>query len=141
MWDLRFYTLRVFSAGKKRRLGKLCQVCRLFRGKKFYFTCTRRQDSSLKTAKLNFEGNINRIGRLTLSLREYFLLGVTAFLGVASASILWRLLTVKYPTHWDVFFMGVEAGALAILLLVCLSLISYLLHRLAVLSSKKLKPI
>ena len=72
-----------------------------------------------------------------MSLRKYVLLGVTAFLGVVSVSILWRLLTVKYPTHSDVFFMGVEAGALAILLLVCLSLISYFLYRLAVLSLKK----
>jgi len=72
-----------------------------------------------------------------MSLRKYVLLGVTAFLGVVSISILWRLLTVKYPTHSDVFFMGVEAGALAILLLVCLSLISYFLYRLAVLSLKK----
>ena len=72
-----------------------------------------------------------------MSLRKFVLLGVTAFLGVVSASILWRLLTFKYPTHSDVFFMGVEAGALAILLLVCLSLISYFLYRLAVLSLKK----
>jgi hypothetical protein len=52
-------------------------------------------------------------------------------------SILWRLMTAKYPTHSDVFFMGVEAGALAILLLACLSLISCFLYRLIVLSSKK----
>ena len=80
---------------------------------------------------------INRIEGLTMSLRKFVLLGVTAFLSVVSISILWRLLTVKYPTHSDVFFMGVEAGALAILLLVCLSLIIYFLCRLAVLSSKK----
>ena len=66
-----------------------------------------------------------------MSLRKYVLLGVTAFLGVVSVSILWRLLTVKYPTHSDVFFMGVEAGALAILLLVSFSLIGYLLYRLS----------
>lgn len=74
-----------------------------------------------------------------MSMRRYVLLGVTAFLGFVSLSIIWRLLTFKYPTHSDVFFMGVEAGALAILLLVCLSLIGYLLYRLAVLSSKKVK--
>jgi hypothetical protein len=66
-----------------------------------------------------------------MSLRKYFLLGIIAFLSVVSVSILWRLLTVKYPTHSDVFFMGVEAGALAILLLACLSLICYFLYRLA----------
>jgi hypothetical protein len=74
-----------------------------------------------------------------MSLRKYVLLGITAFLGVVSVSIVWRLLTFKYPTHSDVFFMGVEASALAILLLVCLLLISYFLYRLATLFSKKLK--
>jgi hypothetical protein len=74
-----------------------------------------------------------------MSLRKYVLLGVTAFLGFVSVSVLWRLLTFNYPTHSDVFFIGVEAGGLTILLLVCLSLIGYLLYRLAVLSSKKVK--
>ena len=69
-----------------------------------------------------------------LSLRKYVLLGVTAFLGIASISILWRLLAVRYPTHSDVFFMGVEAGVLAISLLVCLFLIGYFLYRLAKMS-------
>jgi hypothetical protein len=70
-------------------------------------------------------------------LRKYVLLGVIAFLGIVSILILWKLLTTGYPTHSDVFFMGVEAGALAILLLICLSLASYFLYRLAVLSSRK----
>jgi hypothetical protein len=70
-------------------------------------------------------------------LRKYVLLGVIAFLGTISILILWKLLTTEYPTHSDVFFMGVEAGALAILLLICLSLASYFLYRLAVLSSRK----
>lgn len=72
-----------------------------------------------------------------MSVGKYVLVGVTVFLSVVSISILWQLLTKEYPTHSDVFFMGVEAGALAILLLVCLSLISYFLYRLALLSSKK----
>ncbi len=73
--------------------------------------------------------------RLAMSLRRYVLLSVAAFLGVVSISIIWRFLTVKYPTHSDVFFMGVEAGALAILLLVCVALTGYFLYRLTLLSS------
>ena len=64
-----------------------------------------------------------------MSLVKYFLLGATIALAVISVSIIWQLLTADYPTHSDVFFMGVEAGALLVVLLVCLSLMSFLLFR------------
>jgi hypothetical protein len=57
-------------------------------------------------------------------------------LTVVSISIVWQLLTANYPTHSDVFFMGVEAGVLVAVLLVCLFLIGFFLYRLIVLSEK-----
>jgi hypothetical protein len=72
-----------------------------------------------------------------MPLKRYVLLSIAAFLGVVGISIVWRFLTAKYPTHSDVFFMGVEAGALAVLLLVCVSLIGYFLYRLTALSSRR----
>jgi len=69
-----------------------------------------------------------------MSSKGYFFLGVTVLLAIVSISIIWQLLTTKYPTHSDVFFMGVEAGVLAVVLLVCLVLIGFFLYRLIVLS-------
>ena len=70
-------------------------------------------------------------------LRSYILLGVIALLAIVSISIVWQLLTANYPTHSDVFFMGVEAGVLAVVLLICLVLIGFFLYRLIVLSKKR----
>ena len=74
---------------------------------------------------------------LAILLRKNVLLSVIAFLVVVSVSILWTFLAVKYPTHSDVFFMGVEAGALGVLFLACLSLIGFFLYSLRTLSSKR----
>ncbi len=65
------------------------------------------------------------------------LLGAIILLIIASASIIWHFLTDNYPTHSDVFFMGVEAAALAAVLLVCLFLTGFFLHRLVVLPKKQ----
>lgn len=64
--------------------------------------------------------------------RGYILLTAIALLAIISISIVWELLTANYPTHSDVFFTGVEAGVLASMLLVCLVLIGFFLHRLIV---------
>ena len=72
-----------------------------------------------------------------MPLRSYFLLGVITLLTIVSISIVWQLLTANYPTHSDVFFMGVEAGVLAILLLVCLLSIGFFVYRLVVFSKKR----
>ena len=72
-----------------------------------------------------------------MSLRSYVLLGVIALLIIVSISIVWQLLTANYPTHSDVFFMGVEAAVLVVVLLVCLFLIGFFLYRLTVLSVKR----
>jgi hypothetical protein len=61
----------------------------------------------LKNDKNRFLQGINRIESYSV-FEKVCSLGVIAFLGFVSVSILWRLLTVKYPTHSDVFFMGVE---------------------------------
>ena len=68
--------------------------------------------------------------------RGYILLTAIALLAIVSISIVWKLLTASYPTHSDVFFMGVEAGVLAAMLLVCLVLIGFFIHRLIVLSKR-----
>jgi hypothetical protein len=72
-----------------------------------------------------------------MSLKKYLLSGATVVLAIISISIIWQLLTADYPTHSDVFFMGVEAGALAVVLLVCLSLMGFLLYRLVTIPKKK----
>jgi H+/Cl- antiporter ClcA len=69
-------------------------------------------------------------------VKGYFFLGVAVFLFVVSVSIVWQLTTTQYPTHSDVFYMGVEFGVLSMLLLVCIVLISLLLYRAAMLSRK-----
>jgi hypothetical protein len=72
-----------------------------------------------------------------MSVRSYFFLGVVVLLAIVSISIVWQLLTANYPTHSDVFFTGVEAGVLAVVLLVCLALIGFFLYRLVTLSKKR----
>jgi uncharacterized membrane protein len=66
-------------------------------------------------------------------LKAYILSVIIVVLLIASVSIAWRLFTANYPTHSDVFFMGVECGALLVVLLICLFLICLLLYRLATL--------
>ncbi len=69
--------------------------------------------------------------------RGYILLTAIALLAIVSISIVWELLTANYPTHSDVFFIGVEAGVLAAALLVCLVLIGFFIYRLIALSTKR----
>ncbi|MCJ7631924.1 hypothetical protein MUP77_05950 [Candidatus Bathyarchaeota archaeon] len=69
--------------------------------------------------------------------RSYVLLGVVVLLTIVSFSIAWQLVTANYPTHSDVFFMGVEAGVLAVVLLLCLFLDGLFIYRLMSLSTKK----
>lgn len=68
-----------------------------------------------------------------LPLKGYILLGAFLFLSVTSIVVFHRLITADYPTHSDVFYMGVECGALGVFLLLCLSLIGLLLYQLTVL--------
>jgi len=63
-------------------------------------------------------------------IKRYFLLAPVIRFVVVSILITQRLFTAKYPTHSDVFFMGVECGALAVVLLVCIFLTCLLLYRL-----------
>ena len=71
-----------------------------------------------------------------MSPRGYILLTAIALLTIGSIAIVWELLTANYPTHSDVFFMGVEAGFLTVMLLVCLVLIGFFLYRLTVLPKR-----
>ena len=66
-------------------------------------------------------------------IKGYILLGVIIVLFIVSIFIIWQLFTAKYPTHSDVFFMGVECGVLVVVLLVCIFLIFLFLYRLMVL--------
>jgi hypothetical protein len=68
--------------------------------------------------------------------KNYVLLSAIALLAIVSISIVWQLLTANYPTHSDVFFMGVEAGFLSAVLLVCLVLIGFFLYRLIALPKR-----
>ena len=68
--------------------------------------------------------------------KGYILLTAIALLAIVSISIVWEFLTANYPTHSDVFFMGVEAGVLTVMLLVCLVLIGFFLYRLIVLPKR-----
>jgi uncharacterized BrkB/YihY/UPF0761 family membrane protein len=72
-------------------------------------------------------------------LKSYVCLGVIALLAIVSISIAWQLLTANYPTHSDVFFMGVEAGVLGTVLLVCLVLIGFFLYHLVVSPKRAMK--
>jgi uncharacterized membrane protein len=69
--------------------------------------------------------------------RSHVLLGVVALLTIVGISIAWQLVTSNYPTHSDVFIMGLEAGVLAVVLLLCLFLNGFLIYRLIMLPSKK----
>ncbi|MDH5461122.1 MAG: hypothetical protein OEZ29_01440 [Candidatus Bathyarchaeota archaeon] len=59
-------------------------------------------------------------------------LHVFVIIALMVASILFahRLLTAGYPTHSDVFFLGVEGGVFLSALIGCLVLICWLLYRL-----------
>jgi len=48
-----------------------------------------------------------------------------------AVSIAWQLFTTKYPTHSDVFWMGVECGALGILSLGFLAFGLFFIYRLS----------
>lgn len=72
-----------------------------------------------------------------MHFQRHVMLGIVASLSIISIAVAWRFLTVKYPTHSDVFFMGVEAGALAVLLFACVSLIGYFLYRFTVTRSHR----
>jgi hypothetical protein len=50
-------------------------------------------------------------------------------LALLSLSILWTFWTTGYPTHADLFWMGVEFGTLLMGLLLCLFLIGLSLYR------------
>lgn len=63
-----------------------------------------------------------------LPLKTIVLSAIILLLSIASIFIASRLLTANYPTHSDVFYMGVECGALATILLACLILIGLLLY-------------
>jgi len=69
-------------------------------------------------------------------IKGYILLCLIILFSVFSILITQRLLIAKYPTHSDVFFMGVECGALVIVLLVFLFLICLSLYRLTRLMHK-----
>jgi uncharacterized membrane protein len=68
--------------------------------------------------------------------KDYVLLGAIALLAIVSISIVWQLFSANYPTHSDVFFLGVEAGVLGVVLLVCLVLIGILLYRLIIVANR-----
>lgn len=65
-----------------------------------------------------------------LLMNGYVSLGVVIVLVIVSILITLRLFTAEYPTHSDVFFMGVECGVLLVVLLLCLFLFCLLLYRL-----------
>jgi len=72
-----------------------------------------------------------------MSLRKSLLSVVAVVLAIISISIIWQLLAADYPTHSDVFFMGVEAGALAVVLLISLPLMGFLIYRLVTMPKNK----
>jgi hypothetical protein len=51
-------------------------------------------------------------------------------LAIISVSIIWYFATTDFATHSDVFWYGVIAGFLALLLLMCLGLIGFLAYQL-----------
>ena len=54
---------------------------------------------------------------------KYGLVAFNVLLFFLSVSILWTLLKTDYPTHSDVFYIGVEFGVMSVILLLCLLLI------------------
>jgi len=71
-----------------------------------------------------------------LPLKGYVISGVIILLAFVSISIIFRFLSSDYPTHSDVFFMGIEAGFLAFVLLTSLFLIVFFLYQLAMVLRK-----
>jgi len=61
-------------------------------------------------------------------IKRCVLFGAITFFFIVSILITWRLFTAEYPTHSDVFFMGVECGVLVVVLLISLFLICLLLY-------------
>ena len=51
-------------------------------------------------------------------------------LALISVSIIWYFVTTSFATHSDVFWYGVIAGFLALLLLICVGLIGFLTYHL-----------
>jgi len=51
-------------------------------------------------------------------------------------SIIWYFLTTKFPTHSDVFWLGVQAGALGVLAIIFLILGLLFLHRFVITARK-----
>ena len=51
-------------------------------------------------------------------------------LAIISVSIIWYFATTNFATHSDVFWYGVIAGFLALLLLICVGLIGFLTYHL-----------
>jgi uncharacterized membrane protein len=71
------------------------------------------------------------VGMIKKETRSYLLLAIIIVLVIASVIFAHRLLTAGYPTHSDVFYMGVECGILLMMFLVCLSLIFSFLYLLS----------
>ena len=67
-----------------------------------------------------------------LPIKGYVLLAVIIVFVIVSILITQRLFTAEYPTHSDVFFMGVECGVLVVVLLGSLFLICLFLYRLVI---------
>ena len=65
-------------------------------------------------------------------IKTYALLSAIILLVIVSVSIIHQLFTAEYPTHSDVFFMGVECGVLVVVLLGSLFLICLFLYRLVI---------
>jgi len=65
-------------------------------------------------------------------IKRYALLSAIILLVIVSVLIIHRLFTAEYPTHSDVFFMGVECGVLVVVLLGSLFLICLFLYRLVI---------
>jgi len=55
----------------------------------------------------------------------------SAILIILSTSIVWHLLTAEFPTHSDVFWIGVQSGALSILSILFFIFGLFLLYRIA----------
>jgi hypothetical protein len=70
-------------------------------------------------------------------LRGYSLAGIVIGLGAVSISIIWQLLTGDYPTHSDVFWIGVQTGVLGMLFVISVSLICYYSYRLILFRKRK----
>jgi len=65
-------------------------------------------------------------------IKAYALLSAIILLVIVSVLIIHQLFTAEYPTHSDVFFMGVECGVLVVVLLGSLFLICLFLYRLVI---------